>query len=360
LAPEWRWASQPLYRGARAALPGMGGDGHGELDPATGYVRMFNAFFASGDMNATYKAVFLKSLLDLGMHGDRGLPGGEWIRVDGDTVTLDLNFVAARFIKHYWDRDRGPQLRQAKNRGVPTIVQLVRERSRAGGAGRPPTLEDLVSGPYRRLRRDAITRVIQKQALTYLEKDMGSLHTWERGSDTITLNADTIPFFRRHRETIKRGLKSKIDDHIEGLNPGASRPAVWPTGATAEQRALHPEARQFMDGEQRQRCFYCGRRRGEEQDPRIDHVMPTAYAFFTGLHNCVAACAGCALKKRGLPPSPALFLGVLDRNDGLEGRLARLPDAARLSFAGYDGMWYRKTYTACLAENRGDAGFFRP
>jgi len=65
-------------------------------------------------------------------------------------------------------------------------------------------------------------------------------------------------------------------------------------------------------------------------------------------------------KKAPRPPAAALFLGVLDRNDGLEGRLAKLPVAARRSLAGYDSVWYRKTYTASLAEHRGDAQFFRP
>ena len=33
---------------------------------AENYLRMFNKFFSSGRMSSTYKAIFLRSLLDLG------------------------------------------------------------------------------------------------------------------------------------------------------------------------------------------------------------------------------------------------------------------------------------------------------
>jgi len=341
----------------------MGHEQGRPLDPATRYVRMFNAFFSRGGMTATYKPVFLKCLLDLGKYDIRGhnggLPGSEWVEVDDDTVLLDLNFVAARLVKHYWDMDHGFRFRQTSNPGDAKIVQIVRECGRVGGSAKPPTLSELASG-HKRARQEAIALVIKKQVLTYLLTDMPSLYVRLRGSDKIRLSADIIPFFRRHRETILHGINSKLAAHLEKLNSPALHSAAELVEDARAPRGPYPGARQFLDAEQRQRCFYCDRPHGRGQASSIDHVIPANHAFFTGMHNCVAACVTCSLKKRRRPPAAALFLGVLDRNDGLEDRLAGLPDAARRSLVGYDSVWYRKTYTASLVEHRGDARFFRP
>ena len=324
---------------------------------------MFNAFFSRGGMTATYKPVFLKCLLDLGKYDvqghNSGIPGSEWVEVDGDTVTLDLNFVAARLVKHYWDMDHGFRFRQTSNPGDAKIVQIIRECGRASGLAKPPTLVEIASS-HRKARQEAITLVIKKQVLTYLLTDMPSLYVRVRGSDKIRLGVDIIPFFRRHRKTVLHGINSKLASQLEKLNSPALHSAAELNEDARAPRAPYPGARQFLDIEQRQQCFYCGKPDRAGQDSCIDHVIPANHAFFTGMHNCVVACAACGLKKRRRPPAAALFLGVLDRHDGLEGRLARLPAAARRSLASYDGVWYRKTYTASLVEHRGDAQFFRP
>lgn len=340
----------------------MGQDEDRALDPATGYVSMFNAFFARADMNAPYKAVFLKCLLDLGKYNVHGhnnrLPGSEWIAVDGDVVTLDLNFIAARFLKYSWDMDDSFQFKQTKNSGEAKIVQLVRKGRKISKSSNPPTLEELAYG-FQKLRQETITSVITKQAMKYLPRNMPSLYVRVTRSNKIRLNTDMIQFFRQHRSTIQKGLNRKIAGHIEMLNKEIPHVATK-LGEEDASCALYPGAGHFMDSEQQQRCFYCDDPYGRGQSPYIDHVIPITYAFFAGMHNRVVACATCSLKKRDRPPAAALFLDVLDRNDGLKRRLSRFPFSVRRSLAGYDGVWYRKTYTSCLAEHRGDERFFRP
>jgi len=342
----------------------MGQDGGRPLDPATDYIRELNAFFSGADMTATYKPVFLRWLLDLGKYDVHGsncrLPGSEWIAVDGDTVTLDLNFVAARFLKYYWDMDDSFHLRQTSNRGDAVIVQIVREGRSARESADPPTLEELVSASGKGLRQKTLTRVIKRQALEYLQEDMKSLYAWERGSDEIALCADTIPFFRRHRETILNGLNPKLSDHLAKLNKAIPHSSAKPGEEAHTLYMLHPEATWFIDEEQRQRCFYCDRPHGEKRIPHIDRVIPDIYAFSADMHNCVVACIGCGLQKRSRLPAAEHFMGVLDRNDGIERRLARLPASVRGEFAGYDGVWYRKTYTSYLGRRRNNVQLFSP
>jgi len=347
-----------LSRSARC-LVWMGQDRDHALDPATGYVRMFNAFFSRGGMTATYKPVFLRCLLDLGRHDphghDGGLPGGEWIEDDGETITLDLNFVAARLIRYYWDMDNSFRLRQTSNPGDAKIVQIVRSGAQGRQAREPPTLEELVSDSSSKIRQEAITHVIKKQVLVYLLTDMPDLYETVPGSNKIRLDAHIAPFLKQHKKTILDGLNRKLSDRLGKINRDTAE-FRWVQRRNA---ALVHGAWQFLDDEQRQHCFYCYSPYWEG-NPSMDHVMSPARVFFADLHNCVVACAACSLKKRDRPPAPELFLEVLDRNDGIERRLSRLPISVRQSFAGYDSVWYRKTYTSYLGELRNGVRLFRP
>ena len=64
---------------------------------------MFNKFFKSGKVFSTYKCVFLYALTEVSRYVGNGLNKNEWITRNEDTVTVNLNFLAARFIKYYWD-----------------------------------------------------------------------------------------------------------------------------------------------------------------------------------------------------------------------------------------------------------------
>lgn len=338
----------------------MGRDTGRVPDSATGYVRLFNAFFAKGDMTATYKPVFLRCLLDLGKRDpygrDNELPGGEWIEDNGETITLDLNFVAARLIRYYWDMEDSFKLRQTSNPGDAKIVQIVRKGAQGRQAREPPTLEELVSDSNRKIRQEAITHVIKKQVLVYLLTDMPDLYETVPNSNKIRMDADIAPFLRQHKKTILEGLNRKLSARLGRLNTETPHGAGEPGQGYG---VPIPGAWQFLDGEQQQRCFYCGSSYWEG-NPSMDHVIPPGRVFFADLHNCVVVCALCGLKKRERPPAPELFLNVLDRNDRLERRASQLPPAVRRSLAGYDGVWYRKTYTACLTVHRGDTMLFRP
>ena len=58
----------------------------------------FNRFFSSKSLASTYKPTFLKCLLDLGDY--RTDEGSQWVSENGDSFIVDLNFVAARFLRY--------------------------------------------------------------------------------------------------------------------------------------------------------------------------------------------------------------------------------------------------------------------
>jgi len=356
--------SRNRFNGEPGAPGGMAWDEGGLRDPETEYVRMFNQFFTRGKMSSTYKPVFLRCLLDLGKYrlrgSNSGLPGSEWVEVDGDTVTLDLNFIAARFVKYYWDMDHSFRLKQSSNPADANIVPIVRDRHRAGKYSKPAALEELASDSSRGVRLEAIRKSIKPQVLKYLLTDMPGLYARKAGSNKIRLDASLIPFLERHRVIIKNGINYKLATYLEKLNKTIPQIAAKLDEESYPPRALNGLAERAIDREQEGRCFYCDAGYWEEQKRHIDHVIPFNYIFSTDAYNCVAACVGCNLQKHDRLPHPDLFSGVVARNDDLRGRLPRLPKPIRGSFETYDRVWYERTYTACSAEYHGKAKFFSP
>ena len=77
----------------------------------------FNRFFSSQNLASTYKPTFLKCLLDLADYKED--EGGNWVVKNGNEITVDLNFVAARFLRYYW-----PLLFKFRLKQDPLTLQL--------------------------------------------------------------------------------------------------------------------------------------------------------------------------------------------------------------------------------------------
>lgn len=60
----------------------------------------FNRFFQSQSTASTYKPTFLKCLLDVG--DCKSDEGKHWIQETEKSFIVDLNFIAARFLRYYW------------------------------------------------------------------------------------------------------------------------------------------------------------------------------------------------------------------------------------------------------------------
>ena len=332
-------------------------------DPDTEYVRMFNQFFMRGKMSSTYKPVFLKCLLDLSKYhvggSNSNLAGSKWIEVDGDVLTLDLNFIAARFAKYYWDMEHSFRLKQSPNRTDASIVRIVRERHKLRSYKKPPTVGELSTRANEDLRKNVINSSIKPQVLKYLLTDMKNLYIRQKGTNKIVFNTNIIAFLKDHRAIIKHGINYKLATHLEKFNKMTPQIAAkLDDEDNYPSRYLHPVARRVLDREQEERCFYCDSGYGRLKKRHIDHVIPYNYVFSTETYNCVAACASCNLRKHDRLPHADLFEDITRRNHDLGQRLSGLPPTVQSHFSTYDKVWYERTYDSCLAEYHGNAPLF--
>ncbi len=229
------------------------------------FVDMFNNFFKRGLMVGTYKAVFLRALTDLGKYGDPNLVGNQWIHHEGDKIHLDLNFIAVRFAKYYWDMEVAFKMRnipenmadinnpendllivklvnqEATKIMKKTVIDVVnnmdpkmRNGSQRIGAEidsklqmlNPPTMKELASDKMKEFREEIIKQTIKPEVLKNLLTDMPKLYERILHKNHIVLDSNIIGFMNEFSYILKKALNYVLAVHFEKNNPSARHIAL--------------------------------------------------------------------------------------------------------------------------------------
>ena len=104
-------------------------------------------------------------------HNTTKLLGHQWIkRTPDNKLQVDLEFLAIRFAKYYWDMYYRFRLRQSHNPSDVNIHKFFEDTEK--NLLRPPTLEDLADAEHQELRRNIIRRSIKPEVLGKLNKDL--------------------------------------------------------------------------------------------------------------------------------------------------------------------------------------------
>ena len=313
------------------------------------YLEMFNRFFNKQRMTSTYKPVFLRSILDIGdLHDPKKaerLVGRQWVRRKDGKVYIDLNFVAIRFAKYYWDMEYSFHLRQSSHPHDAIITHSIKKIH--DPEKKPPTIEELSLDSMKDFRNEVITTSIKKNVLNYMLTDMPLYEKTD--VKTIVVDDDIIEFFYGHKIMIRKGLNNVLTKYLEKLNRSTPQIANKIDNDRGNRQPLHKEARIEMKEWQNSRCFYC---QNEFRGWHVDHVIPFNYVFTTDLYNCVLACQRCNCIKSDTLPNQDLFCNVLDRNDGIM-------DYLKKKTPSYSLESYRRLFESCIEEYNGTT-FFSP
>ncbi|ABK77049.1 hypothetical protein CENSYa_0414 [Cenarchaeum symbiosum A] len=212
------------------------------------YAKMYDSFLSSGKMVGTYKAVLLRSLADLGLYSEPCLVGRRWIGHRDGRIMLNLDFVAARFAKYYWDMHAGFGLRHTPHRSrggredADTIISLI-DNEQAGRADQnPPELAELASDKMEGFRCKVARLCVARHAIDAVLTDMPGLYE-KVGKEYIELEPGLVAFLREHRTLIRKSLNCILAQHLERINPEARHIATKIDGETplVERQAIIAE-----------------------------------------------------------------------------------------------------------------------
>ena len=269
----------------------------------------------------------------------RSLLGHQWIKRTSDKLQVDLEFIAIRFAKYYWDMNYRFRLKQSPSRPDVNIHKFFKDTGE--NLLRPPTLEDLANEKHQKLRRNVIRSSIKPEVLGKLNKDL-ALYEIVKGKNHIIFEQGIVEFFQKYKGILNPAINYVLTKYLERIN-FSPRIAEKVRGIPTRDHLTIREKEVIL--EFHDACFYCGR---VVERYHIDHVIPFDYLFSTEPFNSVPACSHCNSQKLNRLPTEVIFAKVLERNKKLD-----MPN-------GYDQEWYRNLYRKCVQEYHGRREYFKP
>lgn len=303
------------------------------------YLAKFRTFFNRENFSSTYKPYFLKSLIEIADYdeGSPMLPGHQWLQKEGENLTLNLNFIAVRFLRFYGELYFKFKLKQSST-PLDANINRILESLRIYFDRKLPTCEFLASDRFAEKRKEVINSSIKPEVLPRLDRYQ-DLYTIVPSTDNILMNINIVTFFAKFRTILIPALNYTITRYLERIN-FAPRIAEKISGYIPRDGLTLPKKNIILS--MHNECFYC---HNICNDYDMDHVIPFHYIYQTELFNIVPACAGCNSAKSDDLPSQELFEEVKERNKKLQSQ-----DLLRRN---YSDDRYQELYDSCLNDFHG-------
>lgn len=294
----------------------------------------FNRFFSSKNLASTYKPTFLKCLLDLADYKED--EGSQWITKNGDNITVDLNFVAARFLRYYWPLLFKFRLKQEPTHTPIAVYRLLHQYSELLGTKTQPTKKQLCSEKFAELRLKTIREGIKPQVLHRLLKDC-NVYSVNKNSNSIVVKKEIINYIKQNKKILESALNHTIAEFLEKFNssPNISTKLEEKINRTSLKKDDFVKIIKMQNS----CCFYCGTK---GDDFAQEHFIPWNFIFDTQNYNIIAACQVCNSSKNDKLAGTKYLDLILKRNDNLEKKPY-----------GYSREFMKNLYESCRIEYHG-------
>lgn len=293
----------------------------------------FNRFFSSKSLASTYKPTFVKCLLDTGDY--KSDEGSQWVEKKGDIITVDLNFIAARFLRYYWPLLFKFKLKQEATRTPIVVYRILKEYEKEIGVKSIPSKKLLCSEKFVELRQKTIKEGIKPQVLHKLLNDCKIYTVID--SNKIVIKKDIVDFMKDNKRVLESALNHMIAEYLEKCNssPNISTKLEEKISRTT----LKKDEFTNIISMQNSCCFYCG---NKDKSFAQEHFIPWNFIFDTQNFNIIASCQACNSSKNDNLADSKYLEKLLDRNDKLE----------KLPF-GYSREFMKNLYESCRLEYHG-------
>jgi len=294
----------------------------------------FNRFFKKQSLASTYKPTFVKCLLDLGDFENS--EGDEWVEEKEDSVVVDLNFVAARFLRYYHPLKFKFKLKQEATKKRIAVYRVLEEFEERIGVKSIPSKKLLCSKKFVDVRQKTINDGIKPQVLKKLLNDC-KIYTINRGSNSIIIKKEIIDYMKKNKKILEAALNHMIARYLENCN--ASPNISTKLEEKIPRKTLKKSDFSEIISLQNSRCFYC---KDKFNSFAQEHFLPWNFIFQTKNFNIVPACIDCNSSKKDRLPHEKYLRALLERNKKLD----ELP-------MGYSDEFMQNLYENCRIEYHG-------
>ena len=294
----------------------------------------FNRFFSSKNLASTYKPTFVKCLLDLGDYNEN--EGGQWIKKHGDSLTIDLNFIAARFLRYYHPLRFKFKLKQEATSKRIAIYRILEEFEELIGVKTTPSKKIMCSDAFAEMRLKTIREGIKPQVLRKLLNDC-KIYSINSGSNSIEVKQDVVDSMKVNKKVLESALNHMISGYLEKCNssPNISTKLEEKIPRTTLKKSIFED----IISMQNSCCFYCKNRGNSFAQ---EHFIPWNFVFQTENFNIIGACQKCNSSKNDRLPDTKFLDEIIQRNKNLE----NLP-------LGYSDEYMKNLYNSCKMEYHG-------
>jgi len=295
----------------------------------------FNRFFKSKSLASTYKPTLVKCLLDLADYASD--EGSQWVVQKGDTYTVDIHFIAARFLRYYHPLRFKFKLKQEATKKRIAIYSILEKYEEQLGVKSTPSKKIMCSEKFSEIREKTIINgAIRQQVLPKLRNDC-NIYTINSGSKSIQIKKEIIDFMRDNKKLLESALNHMIAEYLEKCNssPNISTKLEEKISRTT----LTKDKFQKIINMQNSCCFYCGNKGDSFAQ---EHFLPWNFLFQTENYNIIAACQTCNSSKNDKLPHGKYLDKIIKRNQSLDD----LP-------MGYSEEFMKNMYENCRLEYHG-------
>ena len=295
----------------------------------------FNRFFKSKSLASTYKPTLVKCLLDLADYASD--EGSQWVVQKGDTYTVDVHFIAARFLRYYHPLRFKFKLKQEATKKRIAIYSILEKYEEQLGVKSTPSKKIMCSEKFSEIREKTIINgAIRQQVLPKLRNDC-NIYTINSGSKSIQIKKEIIDFMRDNKKLLESALNHMIAEYLEKCNssPNISTKLEEKISRTT----LTKDKFQKIINMQNSCCFYCGNKGDSFAQ---EHFLPWNFLFQTENYNIIAACQACNSSKNDKLPHGKYLNKIIKRNQSLDD----LP-------MGYSEEFMKNMYENCRLEYHG-------
>jgi len=298
----------------------------------------FNRFFKRHNLASTYKPTLAKCLLDLGDYNED--EGGEWVDKNNDPYTVNLHFVAARFLRFYHPLKFKFKLKQESTKKTVAIYDILTkdkhlfEKLRSKDT---PSKKDMCSELFHEMREKTIKHPLMRvQVLPKLLNDC-NIYEFCKDKKHIKIKKNTVNYMQDNKHVLESALNHMISRYLETCN--ASPSISTKMDEKLKRKYLSDKLEQEVLKISDNTCFYCP---AKNVKFAMDHFVPWNYLGQTEQYNMVPACTSCNGSKNDKLAELEYLVKLIDRNK----KLKKLP-------MGYSKEFLRNMYENAIAEYHG-------
>ena len=298
----------------------------------------FNQFFKRHNLASTYKPMLAKCLLDLGDYNED--EGSNWVEKNNDTYTVNLHFVAARFLRFYHPLKFKFKLKQQSSKETVAIYDILTkhkhlfEKLKSKGT---PSKNDMCSELFHDMREKTIKHpLLRVQVLPKLLNDC-PIYKISNDKKYIKIKKNIINYMKSNKDVLEFSLNHMISVYLETCN--ASPSISTKMNEKLKRKDLSPKLEEEVLKISDNSCFYCPAKNVKFD---MDHFVPWNYLGQTEQYNMVPACKPCNGSKNDKLTVRKYLKLLIDRNK----KLKKLP-------MGYSKEFLTNMYENAIVEYHG-------